>query len=203
MEHTLQEGLIINELVTRQQEQGLAISSETKELIQSSIADSTLKRYQRLSREIEARLGGQMLNDGLLATYCTELFHEGKSPATIAQVVAAAKWLAKNHGIVIVGEFTSKTLAGIRREGKERGRGQVDGVEREDMLRVVAFAESQKTIVGLRDAALIRLMSDCLLRISEAVAVNVEDLKGKTYWCGRPRLTRRVEARCCMSAFPH
>ena len=139
----------MNELVTRQQEQGLAISSETKELIQSSIADSTLKRYQRLSREIEARLGGQMLNDGLLATYCTELFHEGKSPATIAQVVAAAKWLAKNHGIVIVGEFTSKTLAGIRREGKERGRGQVDGVEREDMLRVVAFAESQKTIVGL------------------------------------------------------
>ena len=86
-----------------------------------------------------------------------ELFHEGKSPATIAQVVAAAKWLAKNHGIVIVGEFTSKTLAGIRREGKERGRGQVDGVEREDMLRIVAFAESEKSIVGLRDAALIRL----------------------------------------------
>ena len=170
----------MNELVTRQQEQGLAISSETKELIQSSIADSTLKRYQRLSREIEARLGGQMLNDGLLATYCTELFHEGKSPATIAQVVAAAKWLAKNHGIVIVGEFTSKTLAGIRREGKERGRGQVDGVEREDMLRIVTFAESEKSIVGLRDAALIRLMSDCLLRISEAVAVNVEDMKDKT-----------------------
>ena len=32
----------MNELVTRQQEQGLAISTETKELIQSSIADSTL-----------------------------------------------------------------------------------------------------------------------------------------------------------------
>ena len=39
----------MNELVTQQQEQGLAISSETKELIQSSVADSTLKRYQRLS----------------------------------------------------------------------------------------------------------------------------------------------------------
>ena len=168
----------MNELVTQQQE--LTISTETKELIQSSIADSTLKRYQRLSQDIEAWLGGQMLNDALLATYCTELFHAGKSPATIAQVVAAAKWLAKNHGIQVVGEITSKTLAGIRREGKERGPGQVDGVEREDMLRIVAFAESDKTIAGLRDAALIRLMSDCLLRISEAVAVNVGDIQKST-----------------------
>ena len=170
----------MNELVTQQQEQGLVISTETKELIQSSIADSTLKRYQRLSQDIEAWLSGQMLNDALLATYCTELFHQGKAPATIAQVVAAAKWQAKNYGIEIVGEITSKTLAGIRREGKERGKGQVDGVEREDMLRIVAFAESEKTIAGLRDAALIRLMSDCLLRISEAAAVNVSDIQKST-----------------------
>ena len=59
----------MNELVTRQQEQGLAISSETKELIQSSIADSTLKRYQRLSEQIAAWLGGQVLTDGRLADY--------------------------------------------------------------------------------------------------------------------------------------
>ena len=170
----------MNELVTRQRETGLNISTETKELIQSSIADSTLKRYRRLSEQIGAWLGGQALNDGLLATYITELHQRGKSPATIAQVVAAAKWLSKNQGIEVVGEITNKTLAGIRREGKERGHGQVDGVEREDMLRIVAFAESDKTIAGLRDAVLIRLMSDCLLRISEAVAVNVEDLKGKT-----------------------
>ena len=84
--------------------------------------------------------------DGLLATYITEFYQQGKSPATITQVVAAAKWLANNHGIEVVGEIASKTLAGIRREGKNRGKGQVDGVEREDMLKVVAFAESEKTI---------------------------------------------------------
>ena len=76
--------------------------------------------------------------------------------------------------------MTSKTLAGIRREGKERGKGQVDGVEREEMLRVVTLAEAEKTIAGLRDAALIWLMSDCLLRISEAVAVNVGDIQKST-----------------------
>ena len=53
--------------VVENQADRLLISTETKELIQSSIADSTLKRYQRLSKEIEAWLGGQMLNDALLA----------------------------------------------------------------------------------------------------------------------------------------
>ena len=106
---------------------------------------------------------------------------EGKSPATIAQVVAAAKWLAKNHGIEIVGEITSKTLAGIRREGKERGKGQVDGVEREDMLRVVTLAEADKTIAGLRDAALIQTHERLsVANFSEAVAVNVGDLHKST-----------------------
>ena len=38
----------------------------------------------------------------------------------------------------------------------------------------------ENTLASLRDAAMIRLMSDCLLRVSEVVAVNVEDLKEKT-----------------------
>ena len=63
----------MNQLATRQQETGLAISTETKELIQSSIADSTLKRYRRLSRQIQAWLNGSMLTDALLADYITEL----------------------------------------------------------------------------------------------------------------------------------
>ena len=114
----------MNQLVTTQQnETELSISSETKELIQSSIAESTLIRYQRLSKQIEGWLNGSMLTDALLAEYITELHTEGKSPSTIAQVVAAAKWLAKNHGVEIVCEITSKTLAGIRHEGKERQSG--------------------------------------------------------------------------------
>ncbi|RKU08579.1 hypothetical protein C6502_15320 [Candidatus Poribacteria bacterium] len=46
----------MNELVTQQQETGLAISTETKELIRSSSADSTLHGYQGLPKEIEAWL---------------------------------------------------------------------------------------------------------------------------------------------------
>ena len=91
------------------------------------------------------------------------------------------RWQARRHaGIEIVGEVTTRTLAGIRREGKDRGRGQADGLTWSDVERVCAFAEMDKSIAGLRDSALIRLMSDCLLRVSEVVAVNLDDLKGKT-----------------------
>ena len=44
---------MINELVTQHKATELAISTETKKLIQSSIADSTLKWYSRLSKEFE------------------------------------------------------------------------------------------------------------------------------------------------------
>ena len=76
--------------------------------------------------------------------------------------------------------MTDTVLAGIRREGKDRGRGQVDGLDWQAVERVCAFAEAEKTLAGLRDSAMIRLMSDCLLGISEVVAVNVADFEKKT-----------------------
>ena len=156
------------------------VNDDTKALIASSVSENTLRNYRYWSKEIEAWLGGRSLDDGLLAEYITGLHAQGKSPATISQAVAAVRWQAKNAGIEIVGEVTTRTLAGIRREGKDRGRGQVEGLTWADVERVCAFAEMDKSIAGLRDSALIRLMSDCLLRVSEAVAVNLEDLKAKT-----------------------
>ena len=115
----------------------------------------------------------QLVTDATLAAYLTHRHDTGKSPATIAQVVAAVKWRGLKYA---VGEITDKTLAGIRRDGKARGRGQVDGLTWNEIERVCTFAEASKTLAGLRDSAMIRLMSDCLLQISEAVAVNVEDI---------------------------
>ena len=170
----------MNELVTRQQETGLAISAETTELIQAGVADNTLNAYRRATQKLESWLAGQPLTDMSLAEYITFLHQQGKSPSTIAQVVAAVKWRVGKSHAEVVGEITQRTLAGIRREGKERGRGQVEGIVWSDVDRVVAFCEADKTIAGLRDAVLISLMSDCLLRIGEAVAVNCGDLKKNT-----------------------
>ena len=167
-------------VVSRQPSAITVVNDDTKALIASSVSENTLRNYRYWSKEIEAWLGGRSLDDGLLAEYITGLHAQGKSPATISQAVAAVRWQARNNGVEIVGEVTTRTLAGIRREGKDRGRGQVEGLTWADVERVCAFAEMDKSIAGLRDSALIRLMSDCLLRVSEAVGVDVEDLKDKT-----------------------
>ena len=154
----------------------VTISDETEELVKASLAPSTVETYRLAMQQLEKWLDGRVLNDNLLATYITGLHQDGKSPATISKIVAAVKWTTKNQGIKIPFEITDKALAGIRRKGKGRGRGQVDGITWEEVERICTLAEAKGTVAGLRDSAMIRLMSDCLLRISEAVAVNVEDV---------------------------
>ena len=159
----------------------LHLPEETQSLIKASVAENTLKAYQRALQSLTVWLSGRTLSDALLANYITVLHDNGKSPATIGQVVAAVKWQLK-HQLQETLNFpiTQATLAGIRREGKNRGRGQVDGLIWQDVERVCVYAETEGTLAGLRDALMIRLMSDCLLRISEVVAVNIGDLKETT-----------------------
>ena len=163
----------------------LQLPKETASLIKASIAENTQKAYQRALRGLETWLSGRILSDALLADYITGLHEAEKSPSTIGQVVAAVKWQLKHQTEQQLNlSVTNATLAGIRREGKDRGRGQVDGITWQDVDRVCIYAETQGTLAGLRDAVMIRLMSDCLLRISEVVAVDVEDIKGKVLAVG-------------------
>ena len=159
----------------------LQLPEETETLIKASIAENTLKAYQRALQNLTAWLSGRTLSDALLANYITGLHEAGKSPATIGQAVAAVKWQLKHQSQETFNfPVTQATLAGIRRAGKDRGRGQVDGLIWQDVERVCVYAETEGTLAGLRDAAMIRLMSDCLLRISEVVAVDIADLKERT-----------------------
>lgn len=196
----------INDLV-KKDTTVIAISDSTKKLIKHGVSPNTLKAYGEALLKLEIWLstavGNEELNDAVLAEYITHLYESGKSPATIAQAVAAVKWQARNADRNLVGPITERTLAGIRRDGRERGRGQVDGLTREGMFQVVSQAEAAGTLAGLRDSAMIRLMSDCLLRISEVVAVNLEDVdatltvrssktdqegKGESLFIGEPTL---------------
>ena len=160
----------------------LNVDREMASLIQQSRAPNTLKAYQHALKRFHTWLDANGLNpdhltDKIVAKYIAALYTTGKTPSTIAIVVAAIKWsAADSEGGNVVGELTNKILAGIRRTGRERGRRQVGGLTWPDVEQVCKLAEEDNTIAGLRDSALIRLMSDCLLRISEAVAVNVKDL---------------------------
>ena len=172
----------MNKLMPQRQATDLAISTETRDLIQQGIAPNTIKAYKTATQKFSAWLDGEVLTDSLLAAYITELHYQGKAPATIGQVVAAVRWQAKHQSSDgdLPLPITTRTLAGIRREGRDRGRGQVEGLIWQDVERIASFAEADKTIAGLRDAAMIRLMSDCLLRVSEVVAVDVEDVNKTT-----------------------
>jgi integrase len=158
----------------------LAVSDKTGKLIKASIAPSTVETYRVAMQHLEIWLDGHSLSDNRLADYITALYQDGKSPSTIGKIVAAVKWTVKNHGVGakdLSFEITEKALAGIRHKGKGRGRGQVDAITWDEVEQICALVEAEGTIAGLRDSALIRLMSDCLLRISEAVAVDVEDIR--------------------------
>lgn len=60
------------------------------------------------------------------------------------------------------------------RQGIGRGRGQADGLKWEDVEKLLSLATQEQTMYGWRDAGLISVMSDALLRVGEAAAVNVD-----------------------------
>ena len=156
---------------------GLRIASGTDEAIRANVSDNTLKAYEHATRKLEDWLDGRTLNDAVLAEYIRFLHTNGKSPATINLVLSAVKWMAEYHGIDnVAGPITKRTWSDIRGEDSPRERRQTDGLTWAEVERVCTVAESSGTLAGLRDAAMISLMSDCLLRISEAVAVDVEDI---------------------------
>ena len=162
----------------KESDRGLRIAAGTGEEIRAEVSDNTLKAYEHATRKLAAWLEGRLCTDAVLAEYIRFLHAEGKSPATINLVVSAVKWMAEYRGAdSVVGDITARTMSEIRGEGKERERRQVDGLTWDEVERVCAAAEASDTAAGLRDAAMISLMSDCLLRISEAVAVNVQDVK--------------------------
>ncbi|MYF99518.1 tyrosine-type recombinase/integrase [Candidatus Poribacteria bacterium] len=167
------------EQINPQQTEIARLQSETEALIRASIAPNTMKAYRHALEGIQTYLSDHNIefSDNTLAAYITYLHGQGRAPASISVVVAAARWQLRNENKDYDLPVTTRTLAGIRRDGRDRGRGQVTGLDWQQTERVCAFAESENTIVGLRDSAMIRLMSDCLLRVSEVVAVDVSDFE--------------------------
>ena len=160
------------------------LTAAAAKLAAASIAENTWIAYQGALRRLQSSLQNEGrdlagLDDEQLAEYLTSLHVAGAAPATAAMVVAAVRFLSKTMGHPSpVGPLSGRVMAGLRREGRDRGRGQVQGLQwgQADTAAAVASSGGQ-SLAGLRDAALIALMSDCLLRVSEAVALQVDDLQ--------------------------
>lgn len=149
-------------------------------LAAASISANTRRAYTAALGRLDTWLMemGVPLSDPALAEYLSEVFEAGKAPAVAALVVAAVKFRAKLTGTESpVGPATARVLAGFRRAGRTRGRGQVEGVPWEQADAAAALAVNEETrLSGLRDAAILAVASDALLRVSELAALMVADI---------------------------
>ncbi len=73
-------------------------------------------------------------------------------------------------------QWARRVLAGFRRLAAGRSRGKVVGVRWEQAGRAAAMAEQPGELAGLRDAAIMAVASDALLRVSEVAALDVPDV---------------------------
>ena len=188
-----------------------AVVSESREtiaglrnLIGESVSENTLKTYYLALRGlvafmgIESAEGGNIrlllekLDDVTLARYVAKIEAEGKAPATAQMVIAAVRYAAKlREQASPAGRITADAMRGFRRKGAERGRGQARGVTWTQAERIAAMAGGEAdSLSGVRDAALILVMSDAMLRISEAAALLVSDVIEETDGSGRASVRR-------------
>ena len=151
-------------------------------LAEKALSRGTRSVYARAVASFDDWRGARPATDASLADYLGVLFERGMAPATASVVVAA---VAEAAGDVspLRGELTDRALAGFRRDGAGRGLGQVDGLSWEQVDRMAALAErSANRPAGLRDALLLRVASDCLLRVAEAAALDVADIAFEEDW---------------------
>ncbi len=154
------------------------LSIDVARLLQASIAPNTAKAYGEALRKLFTHLDGEPLTDVALAGYLAHLYTRGLAPSSVTVVVQAVRfWEKLERRPSSVGSLTARTLAGVRREGRGRGRGQAAGLSRATVNLMVKNAIATRTLAGLRDAALFRVMSDALLRVGEAaVAIDCEHI---------------------------
>ena len=116
--------------------------------------------------------------DDVLAAWIGSRFEDGVSPSTITQGIAAIRFAARNAGDPDpVGPKAAATMRGVRRAGWSRGPGQVEGMTWAQVEAAATVAARGGATTSLRDASILRLGSDGLLRVSELAAANCSDVE--------------------------
>lgn len=139
------------------------------------LAAATRRSYLTRLRAVEGALGGEPLTDESLSVYLAAMAAEGRSSSTLSQTVSAVRFAARRLG--------ERDPVGPRCDIVMRTHRRADGPPRQ--VAAVDWAAADATAdaaaersgpAGRRDAAIIAVMSDALLRVGEAAALDVEDV---------------------------
>ena len=154
-----------------------------RRLHEAALSPKTRKLYADALRRFEAWLDGRPVDDAMLTAYLDELFDQGRAPPSAALVVAAVARAAlecdrAGHACSKdpVGPATRERLERFLRNGAGRGRGQVRGLRWEEVEWMCELAESPRDPRGKRDAAIIGVAADGLMRVSEVSGLNADDV---------------------------
>ena len=168
----------------------LAVATPTtRKLTDASISVNTRRAYAGALRRLDAWRGDAPVDDASLAVYLGTIFEASRAPATAALAVAAVRFRAKLAGQPDpAGEATARVLAGYRRTGSDRGRGQAAPLSADGLAAILATAERPRTDGrgveshttaqrrGRTDAAIAGLLFMGGLRRSEVSALEWRDV---------------------------
>lgn len=157
-----------------------------------ALAPATREAYSTSWRLFQA--AGHVLDDHGLRDWIVELHQAGAAPGTLRLRAAGVRFVARALGRPLPsadqGSVTTAALRMAAREGAGRGRGQVQGAGWAMADAAARIAERTRTPKGLRDAAMIAVASDALLRVSEVAALDVEDVQRRSDGSGRLAVRR-------------
>ena len=134
------------------------------------IADNTRRAYEVMLRQFDQSAYPE--TDAGVASYLVRLYEQGRSAACCRLGGGGAAFPGQAVRPAVAGgrDMAVRVLAGFRRKAAGRGRGKVAGVRWEAADRAAKMAEKAGDLIGLRDAAIVAVASDALLRVSEVAA---------------------------------
>lgn len=166
------------------------LTPATAGLRDAGVSPVTARVYRRELQRLDAWLAGRELDDGILGAYvAVRCARTGAGPAD--KLIGAVRWRALIDRVdAPVGPFTLAAVREVRRGGRGRKRGAVDGISWGDADTLAAAAEASGGLAGLRDAAIFAVMSDGALRAAEASGLDVADVAELAGGVGETRIRR-------------
>ena len=140
-----------------------------------ALSSETRRAYGRALRQIAEQLAGRPMDDHSLSTALAELAADGAGRAKLSQIAAAVRFGARVAGRPDpVGPSCDLVLRAHRRATPPAR--QAAPVDWEQADAAASLAAMARDATGLRNAAIIAVMSDALLRVSEVASLQVGDV---------------------------